>query len=881
MISAVLAATAFAVAFDTARLQSMIDETSAKGGGRVIVPSGTHVVANLALKNGVDLHLEKGCVLAGSTNRLDYGYPDEVKGLPSSRPTGVVIAVGVTNVALTGEGTIDGRGKLYDRVLEHGKGQYPKKMRGGWGCFRGLDCKGVRIEGVTMRDPVTWTCFLRRCEDVVLRKVSVRAHANWNNDGIDLEVRNALIEDCDVDSEDDALVFKTMDAGWESGNVKVRNCTLSSSASFLKFGTETKGAFRNYDISDCRLLARMKPGVNVRPSGSKVDFGRTIPPDEPCGSGGIVVAMVDGGQLENVTIRDIEIGAGVMVPIFVRLGSRTAPKAFRETYLRNVTIENVRATVPSASRVASSVTGIPGLPVENVTLRNISLLSPGGGTEAEAKATVREAEKLYPSAVATFKSVLPAYGLFVRHAKGVRVESFTSVSQTPDARVPLVFDDVEPASLDTSALQAMIDETSSKGGGRVVVPKGEHVVGGLELKSGVELHLEEGAALLSVTNLSDFSSRKMRSAVFAVGARNVSVTGKGTIDGRGACFDRVISRDRGLKLRGGWRTLTFRDCENVKVEDVTLLGAASWTLFLERTDGAVVRRVKIFGHANFCNDGIDVNARNVLIEDCDVDAEDDAVVFKTIDPDFTVENVEVRNCRLASNSSNVKFGTESLGTFRHVRVHHCTLGCRTPSRSIAPHNFPGEERDVRTHAISGIEVSAVDGGSIEDVILSDLEMGAGICTPIFVRLARRKEPVGARATYLKDVTIERVKMTAPACCSIANAIAGVPGLRPRNVVIRDIDLVMPGGGTAKDAAETYADERERAFPMPYALFKSKLPAYGFYVRHADGVRLENVRLRYADGREERPAVVTDDADVTLVGCDFMNPQGTLPTVLRR
>ena len=124
-------------------------------------------------------------------------------------------------------------------------------------------------------------------------------------------------------------------------------------------------------------------------------------------------------------------------------------------------------------------------------------------------------------------------------------------------------------------------------------------------------------------------------------------------------------------------------------------------------------------------------------------------------------------------------------------------------------------------------------------------------------------------------------MTAPACCSIANAIAGVPGLRPQNVVIRDVDLMMPGGGTAKDAAETYADERERAFPMPYALFKSKLPAYGFYVRHADGVRLENVRLRYADGREERPAVVTDDADVTLVGCDFMKPQGTLPTVLRR
>ena len=71
--------------------------------------------------------------------------------------------------------------------------------------------------------------------------------------------------------------------------------------------------------------------------------------------------------------------------------------------------------------------------------------------------------------------------------------------------------------------------------------------------------------------------------------------------------------------------------------------------------------------------------------------------------------------------------------------------------------------------------------------------------------------------------------------------------------------------------------------MPYALFKSMLPAYGFYVRHADGVRLENVRVRYADGKEERPAVVTDDADVTIENCDFMPPKGNpqLKTVVRR
>ena len=436
----------------------------------------------------------------------------------------------------------------------------------------------------------------------------------------------------------------------------------------------------------------------------------------------------------------------------------------------------------------------------------------------------------------------------------------------------------------TAELQRVIDDASAKGGGRVVVPKGNYVVCALELKSGVDLHLEEGAALLSVTNLETYRvSRRMNSMVFASRARDVSVTGRGTIDGRGAYFDRVIERKPGLRLRGGWRTLTFDGCTNVTVEGVSLLGAASWTLFLKHSDGVTVRGIRLFGHANYCNDGIDIASKNVLVENCDIDAEDDAIVFKTIHPDFSVENVEVRNCRLASNSSNIKFGTESHGAFRNVRVHHCSIGCKTPSHTIAPHNFPGEERDVRNHAISGIEVFAVDGGSIEDVVVSDIEMGEGVDTPIFIRLARRHEPPSGRSSYMKNVTIERVTMKASSCCAIANAIAGVPGLRPQNVVIRDVELKMMGGGSEVQAAETYADERERAFPMPYALFKSMLPAYGFYVRHADGVRFENVRMSYADGKEGRPAIVTDDADVTLAECALMPPKGKFSkeSVLRR
>ena len=166
----------------------------------------------------------------------------------------------------------------------------------------------------------------------------------------------------------------------------------------------------------------------------KRDLGRTKTPSGASGSGGIVVAMVDGGQLEDINISDIEIGPGIEVPIFVRLGRRNPPKAYGETFLRNVTISDVRMTAPAASRVASSITGVPGLNVENVMLRNVSLISPGGGTDQEAKESVREAESSYPSAVGTFKIPLPAYGLFVRHAQGVSIENFSCRLMSPDAR---------------------------------------------------------------------------------------------------------------------------------------------------------------------------------------------------------------------------------------------------------------------------------------------------------------------------------------------------------------------------------------------------------------------------------------------------------------
>ncbi|MBR0506256.1 MAG: polygalacturonase, partial [Kiritimatiellae bacterium] len=105
---------------------------------------------------------------------------------------------------------------------------------------------------------------------------------------------------------------------------------------------------------------------------------------------------------------------------------------------------------------------------------------------------------------------------------------------------------------------------------------------------------------------------------------------------------------------------------------------------------------------------------------------------------------------------------------------------------------------------------------------------------------------------------------------IASSITGVPGLRPQGVTLRNLDLTVKGGGRAAHAA-AQVPEVEKCYPEN-RMFKMPLPAYGFYVRHADGVRFENVKLRWTGGDEEREAVVQDDCTgVTFTKCDFQPP----------
>ena len=406
-------------------------------------------------------------------------------------------------------------------------------------------------------------------------------------------------------------------------------------------------------------------------------------------------------------------------------------------------------------------------------------------------------------------------------------------------------------------VQSLIDSAESQGGGTVRVAEGDWESGPFVLKSNVTLELDEGARLFASTNRADYPMPPGEKCfIFAEYATNVAIVGKGVIDGRGGVF-----RERG-GLAGESQPqqlpvlMRFSRCRNVRLEGFTYRNGAAWGCHLRNCDGVMMCRVRCFNHVNNTNDGIDIESANVLIEACDIDADDDAIAIKTeSDKSFSVTNVTIRNCRLASCCNAVKFGTGSYADVRDVLVENCEL-----VRSSANHRFswwktiPGVTN--RICGIAGLAIEVVDGGRLERVTVRNMTID-GYQTPFFIRHDRRHEPIAGAETFLRHVVLENIRGRADSL--IASSITGVPTRRPSDITLRGIRLLLPGGGTDEDAVAA-VPEKEAAYPEAFMFDKRPLPAYGLYVRHADRIRLDDVdfAVRIPDSR---PAIVSQDASV--------------------
>lgn len=421
---------------NTKAIQSAIDKCSAQGGGRVVVPTGVFTTGTLIFKSNVNLFLEDGAVLCGSRSIADY--PDIRTDFKSFRTNGqmsqLLYADNVENISITGDGTIDGQGDGF----YHEPGAIDEGITRPH-ILQFVRCRNVLIRDVTMKNSACWMQHFLACENLRIENINVFNHNNFNNDAIDVDAcKNVIITGCNLDSDDDAITFKsTCDLPCE--NVIVSNCVISSHCNGIKMGTETNGGFINFAISNCVIKPSM---VND----SKF-FG------EYSGNGGIALEIVDGGVMDGITISNITI-YGPLSPIFIRLGNRGRTYHPDQTVvpmgsMRNIMLDNIN--IRTAYDTGCSITGIPNFPVENVKLSNITIEQGGGLNKNYVYNRIPEMIAHYPDGWMFGK--LPAYGLFVRHVKNITFDNVDMMYAQDDARPALFLSNVEGAKVSNSKME--------------------------------------------------------------------------------------------------------------------------------------------------------------------------------------------------------------------------------------------------------------------------------------------------------------------------------------------------------------------------------------------------------------------------------------------
>jgi len=422
--------------------------------------------------------------------------------------------------------------------------------------------------------------------------------------------------------------------------------------------------------------------------------------------------------------------------------------------------------------------------------------------------------------------------------------------------------------LNTLCIQSAIDKASSEGGGRVIIPMGKFLTGSLILKSGVELNLEMNAFLLGSTNPSEYNTINSREALItAVGQENISITGKGTIDGQGRRLALAIDslfyagkldikyynlrRKRPEKRP---KILEIDNCRKILISGIVLMNSASWVQNFDQCENLVIDSIRVDSDAYWNNDGIDItDCKNVSITNCYVNSADDGICLKSEKAGFMNDSIYIANCTVRSSASAVKFGTASAGGFRNVKIEHIK---------------------VFDTFRSAIALESVDGGILENIEIDDV-VATNTGNAIFIRLGHRN--IDGEVGSLRNISIKNVKVQVPFGPPDLNyeirgpelpffhnpfpsSITGIPGHKVENVVLENIEIIMPGKGNDGMAIlplYRLQDVPENEIGYPEFSMFGELPAWAFYVRHADGLTFKNVTVK-AESKDYRPAFVFDD-----------------------
>ena len=280
---------------------------------------------------------------------------------------------------------------------------------------------------------------------------------------------------------------------------------------------------------------------------------------------------------------------------------------------------------------------------------------------------------------------------------------------------------------DAKAIQQAIDECSANGGGTVLLPANHTFMSGpLCLKSNVDLHLEATAVLLAnpdegIYKLSAFGENRGEGMmwIYANGADNISITGKGTIHGNGIAFmGKELDDSYELKPVTTFdprpHVLTLIGVNKLSIRDITIRDGAYWTVHLIGCDGAVIDGINLLNNLKIRNgDGIDLDhSRNVRISNCHITSGDDCICLKNrreFEQYGSCHDITVTNCVMTSRSCAIKIGSENMDSIYNVVFDNCVI----------------------TRSNRGLGIQNRDEGTVTDVMFSNIIMDCQLWSDVW------------------------------------------------------------------------------------------------------------------------------------------------------
>ena len=422
--------------------------------------------------------------------------------------------------------------------------------------------------------------------------------------------------------------------------------------------------------------------------------------------------------------------------------------------------------------------------------------------------------------------------------------------------------------IDSPAINKAIEQAAKDGGGTIYIPAGKYECFSIRLQSHITLYLESGAEITAAfptategydeaehnefNKFQDFGhSHWKNSLMWGIGLEDIMICGPGLINGKG--LTREESRLPGV----GNKAISLKLCKNITLKDFSMLHCGHFALLATGVDNLTIQGLKVDTN----RDGFDIDCcNNVRITDCSVNSPwDDAIVLKAsyaLGYFKDTENVTISNCLV----SGFDKGTMYAGTYERYEPQAPDQGFVTGRIKLGTESSGGFKNIAITNCIfercRGLALETVDGGHLEDIVVSNITMKDIVNAPIFLRLgARMRSPEGTPVGVMRRILISNVNVF-NADSRYSCIISGIPEANIEDVTFSNVHIYFQGGYTAEDA-KRIIPEQEKAYPEPWMF--GTIPASGFYVRHARNITFNNVNFHFMNP-DGRPLYVTDDAE---------------------